>query len=332
MEKTGSDRNSGAYLMMRENIRDIRENENAEQEFFTVTEAVQRTGVASHVLRYWEDELGISIRRTALGHRIYSEEDLALFLRVKALKEKGIQLKAIRLMLDESAEGADSFRPERLFGKMEGARPERLYGKMEGTQPERVFEQVEDTWSDRLSGQTEGIQPEITAGTSTECVDAGMNANMLNMPGVQKANMWGSQEANMPSDQDANTPGGQNANTRGGREEREMEDTQETAAEFSSGSEYEVIPAAEADNYLRFERMLRDLVSEAVGEQNEKLKQEIADIFRDEMENLYIQLQQEEGRWEAAASRMSRTGRTASEGRARIGLLERIRRRINAFL
>lgn len=250
----------------------MREKENAEQEFYTVTEAVQKTGVASHVLRYWEDELGITIKRTTLGHRIYSEEDLALFLRVKALKEKGIQLKAIRLMLDESAKGEESFRPERLFGGAVGMQTERTYKRTAGCA---------------------GAEEDAAADAS---MDVGMSTNMQdNREGMQMEN-----EA-VPPD----------------------------------GSEYEVIPSAETDNYLRFEMMLRDLVSEAVGEQNEKLKQEIADILRDEIENLYIQLQQEDGLREAASARTGRTasdGRTAFTGHVRIGLLERIRRMFHVSL
>ena len=63
---------------------------------YTVHQAVEKTGVKSYVLRYWEEELQLSIGRNELGHRYYTEDDIQLFLKVKELKEKGIQLKAIR--------------------------------------------------------------------------------------------------------------------------------------------------------------------------------------------------------------------------------------------
>lgn len=66
---------------------------------YSVSEAVRLTGVPSHVLRYWEEELQIAIKRTSQGHRIYSEANLNLFRQVKEWKEKGIQLKAIRVLL-----------------------------------------------------------------------------------------------------------------------------------------------------------------------------------------------------------------------------------------
>ncbi len=72
----------------------------AEKEY-SVSEAVRLIGVESHVLRYWEEELSVEIRRSAQGHRVYSEENIDTFRRVRELKEKGLQLKAIRLLLDE---------------------------------------------------------------------------------------------------------------------------------------------------------------------------------------------------------------------------------------
>lgn len=82
---------------------------------YPVSEAVRLVGVESHVLRYWEEELQVPIRRNPQGHRVYSEEDIALFRRVRELKEKGLQLKAIRLLLDRQGglrfgePGADGF-------------------------------------------------------------------------------------------------------------------------------------------------------------------------------------------------------------------------------
>ncbi len=72
---------------------------------YSVSEAVQLSGVPSHVLRYWEEELCLGIRRTSQGHRVYTDADLALFARVKELKDKGIQLKAIRTLLENETQG-----------------------------------------------------------------------------------------------------------------------------------------------------------------------------------------------------------------------------------
>ena len=75
---------------------------------YSVSEAVRLIGVESHVLRYWEEELQIAIRRTSQGHRIYSQENIDTFCQVKKLKEKGIQLKAIRVLLLETESSGDT--------------------------------------------------------------------------------------------------------------------------------------------------------------------------------------------------------------------------------
>lgn len=81
------------------------------EKVYTVSEAVRLIGVESHVLRYWEEELEISIERTSQGHRIYSQQDVELFCRVKELREEGLQLKAIRRVLDQT-EGKIPEQPE----------------------------------------------------------------------------------------------------------------------------------------------------------------------------------------------------------------------------
>lgn len=58
--------------------------------------------VEAHVLRYWEDELKLRIKRNEMGHRCYSQEDIERLQQIKLLKEQGLQLKAIRTVLFEN--------------------------------------------------------------------------------------------------------------------------------------------------------------------------------------------------------------------------------------
>lgn len=71
---------------------------------YRISEMTKKVGVEAHVLRYWEEELGLPIRRNKQGHRYYTEEDVERFLQIRKLKEKGIQLKGIRSFLDLPAE------------------------------------------------------------------------------------------------------------------------------------------------------------------------------------------------------------------------------------
>ncbi len=73
------------------------------EKYYTVAETVKMTGVKSYVLRYWEEELDMHIGRTQLGHRCYTEDDIQLFLNIKELKNRGLQLRAIKELLPKIA-------------------------------------------------------------------------------------------------------------------------------------------------------------------------------------------------------------------------------------
>ena len=63
---------------------------------YTVAQTVKMTGVKSYVLRYWEEELDLKIGRNEMGHRCYTGYDIQLFLNIKELKKRGLQLRAIK--------------------------------------------------------------------------------------------------------------------------------------------------------------------------------------------------------------------------------------------
>ncbi|MBR2038275.1 MAG: MerR family transcriptional regulator [Lachnospiraceae bacterium] len=69
------------------------------QQMYTIKEAAKELGVEAHALRYWEEELGLTIERNAQGRRVYSEEDMQMFKDIMAWKEQGLQLKSIKEML-----------------------------------------------------------------------------------------------------------------------------------------------------------------------------------------------------------------------------------------
>ena len=67
---------------------------------YQIKEAAAKVGVESHVLRKWEEELKMDIHRNEMGHRYYTEKDIEVLSKVRDLKEKGLQLKAIRNYLE----------------------------------------------------------------------------------------------------------------------------------------------------------------------------------------------------------------------------------------
>lgn len=68
---------------------------------YIISDASKQLDVEQHTLRYWEEELELHIPRNEMGHRYYRQEDVDILKAVKVLKEKGYQLRAIKMLLPE---------------------------------------------------------------------------------------------------------------------------------------------------------------------------------------------------------------------------------------
>ena len=71
---------------------------------YMISEASKRVNVEAHVMRHWEEELGLNIGRTEMGHRYYTEEDVRLFNCIKELKEQGMLLKELKVLIPDMIE------------------------------------------------------------------------------------------------------------------------------------------------------------------------------------------------------------------------------------
>ncbi len=221
---------------------------------YSVSEAVQLTGVPSHVLRYWEEELQIEIRRTSQGHRVYSERDVEIFRRVKDLKEKGIQLKAIRVLLDGlSEETFVSGERDSLAGKIREI--ERR------TEPNHTFPPG--------PGDTHSSCQTVPGAAACPPVSGSDSASPASGPGAAAC-------PPPTSDTDPASP---------------ASDT--TSPSYRDDSDpieqYEIIVDEKKENLRQFEAILKRLIQEVVEEQNEKLEHAITGIIREEIEDLYLQ-------------------------------------------
>lgn len=74
-----------------------------DEKLYFISEVSKIVGVEPHVLRYWEEEMGLVIQRNLQGKRCYSERDVEQLCRIKYWKDKGLQLKAVK----EFMEGQD---------------------------------------------------------------------------------------------------------------------------------------------------------------------------------------------------------------------------------
>lgn len=69
-----------------------------------IKDAAKTLSVESHVLRYWEEELGLTIKRNSMGHRYYDDRDIKMFQEVKCLRDKGFSLKDIKEGIERQRE------------------------------------------------------------------------------------------------------------------------------------------------------------------------------------------------------------------------------------
>lgn len=119
---------------------------------FLISDAARKVQVEAHVLRYWEDELGLPIKRNELGHRYYTEEDIKRFQNIKELKEQGLQLKAIKMVLKNGRLDVIGVHTEKADKK--AMQPDQeVKGQAQKAQPVRERQQ-EDTAGQTAKGQT----------------------------------------------------------------------------------------------------------------------------------------------------------------------------------
>ena len=91
---------------------------------FMISEAAKQVDVESHVLRYWEEELGLTIGRTEMGHRYYTKDDIRLFCCIKKLKDEGMLLRDLKPLIPDLNETRLKLKtPEPDSGQVPAASP-----------------------------------------------------------------------------------------------------------------------------------------------------------------------------------------------------------------
>lgn len=84
---------------------------------YMISDAAGLVNVEAHVLRYWEEELELDIPRNELGHRYYTKENIEQFLKIKEWKEKGYQLKAIKMLVHAAGDVSEEMPLQKEPGK-----------------------------------------------------------------------------------------------------------------------------------------------------------------------------------------------------------------------
>tara|TARA_B100001564_G_scaffold238065_2_gene201389 strand:- start:5884 stop:6204 length:321 start_codon:yes stop_codon:yes gene_type:complete len=72
-----------------------------DQKYFTMGEASEILAVKDHILRYWEKAFKkhFSVKRIS-NRRMFQKEELIIFLKIKELSGQGLNVKAIKKVLE----------------------------------------------------------------------------------------------------------------------------------------------------------------------------------------------------------------------------------------
>ena len=69
---------------------------------YSVTDVSNMLAIKPYLLRQWEDSLQLQINRNAKGSRVYNDNDLEVFKKIKALRDKNVPLDVIKDLLIEN--------------------------------------------------------------------------------------------------------------------------------------------------------------------------------------------------------------------------------------
>lgn len=141
-----------------------------EETRYMISDAAKIVEVEAHVLRYWEEELDLEIGRTELGHRYYTDKNIREFMNIKELKERGLQLKAIKVLLPQ-LEKKESRNLEEAYASyaVRGAEDDQETGR----EPEEAARELKET----------GREPEETARELKESVCQEKDGREQGQPG-----------------------------------------------------------------------------------------------------------------------------------------------------
>lgn len=121
------------------------------EKHYTVQQAAETTGLKPYVLRYWEEELNLSIGRNELGHRYYTGYDIQMFLNIRELKNRGLKLSAIRNLIPKIAQNAPGGARSKIrlleTGKQDEGEDQKIFkNEVEDIKRELEQESVEVNW------------------------------------------------------------------------------------------------------------------------------------------------------------------------------------------
>lgn len=116
---------------------------------YMISDAAKLLDVEAHALRYWEEELDLKIPRNEMGHRYYREQEIRMLEKIKLLKDKGYQLRAIKMEIDkmqsekqQETEKEEKVRPLALVKGKNESKEDTLVAEMSAEEKLQQFRQI----------------------------------------------------------------------------------------------------------------------------------------------------------------------------------------------
>lgn len=284
-----------------------------EQKKYLISDAAKQVQVESHVLRYWEEELELPVQRNKLGHRYYTTEDVNRLKRIKAMKEQGFQLKAIRTALKREieAEAKKAAKAEsQADGKVQGTtgeKPPETMGEFMVRNAETTEEmpmgepEKTEAQANILAGGEKWMKTqESAAGKKQSHITA--TAKPAQATAKQKMRTASKQIAQTMEKQKTQTAVGAEAPAPEGKEAMEGTSvsqlpTTEGIVEASGEITVQASEQDKADKVLRLQMLLKNMMREAVQEGNEEFCNNIRESVLKELDYQFrLQEEREEVR------------------------------------
>ncbi len=264
---------------------------------YMISDAANIVNVESHVLRYWEEELELLIPRNEMGHRYYTEENIAQFQKIKEWKEQGYQLKAIRMMIhstqNQPEPGAHGYAGAEAYG---GSQAEGGYLPAAESMPQSRQSQENASYA---GGQAEGgyVHPAAEAGSYTGSQPENGQAKYAGRPKAEAGNYPSGQAQYIAHP--AMETGGFANNQPGGNNVIQMNrEYMEMASKGAEGRQMadRHSPVSNTVKLEQFQSMMLTIVKQAVEENNQALGKEVGAQVGDKVlkEMNYLMREQDE--------------------------------------
>ena len=265
---------------------------------YMISEAAKKLQVESHVLRYWEDELGLEIGRTDMGHRYYTEEDIQLFLCIQKLKNEGMLLRDLKFMIPELTAARKRLNAARAEDAEEGAEKEAAEGG-EGGSSKAEANKAYGVHTSDAGGKTSGMQADGPGSKADEAGSKAIRAGSKAIGAGSKAIGAGSKSDDIQAAKADSRTNDIRSDGTDSRTDDIRSDGTDRAADCMQGSAslasaHPAAPEADVIQVTQLEQvrsLIGDVLTDVVSANNETLKKDISrkvtsDVIR-EMDFLF---------------------------------------------